>query len=883
MSVTMGIDVGTTWCRACVLDGRTAHEVAVPSAVALDPHDNLVTGADAVAMATRFPNRAVFSATRLLGRKLHSPEVTWLAGASPVELVPSDNGDAWVRLGSERYSPEELVAALLSRVVILGEQRANKTIERVVLAAPATFDIPQHHALMSAADLAGLRVLRVVESAAAAVYAMQLPERVQTVVMADIGGGYFDVCVVRRRPAGWSVLGADGDPMLGGDDFDRRVVDAFIDGFFDSHGADLTKSPAALHRLHMRARDVRHRAASGHDAGRTVLPDIAEVDDRELALEHRELSISDLGLLWHEELQSFWPPCTRLFENLGLGTEDVDALFAIGGASKLPMVGAAITELFRKSPERPAGADLLAARGAAALAAHVGGGEKVLRSCFPHTLSVKVGEGRVSRVSSRNALLPIAAGRLFAAVAPGHETLTFEVYQGDAALARDNRYIARFVVHVVAGERHYLKFEVNTCGQLGVEATAAASGRGVPVEARFSSGLPPDDWAAIAARLSRMVPPHPAQRDGLDEAVTQAVPRRDDAPTPLMPITAVPDADTQPGDSKPTSSSRRRRPPTYDTRARASDAQARTLPARGTHADRGSTPSGPSSTSTIEGHSIVGTTVSDRYVITDVIAEGGMGRVYRATHKILDREYAVKVIHPELASSQTLVRRFLREAQAAARIKSEHVVEILDFGELPDGTSYFVMEYLDGLSLEQVLDDGVMPIADLLSVATQMARGLSAAHQLEIVHRDLKPANILLIPSGKQALVKILDFGIAKIPTSDGEGLTLVNSIVGTPHYMAPEQVHGEVDNRADIYAMGVVIYEMLTRHPPFDDESLALLLAKHRVEPPPRPRDVVGRRCPVALETLVLRCLEKDKEARFQTADELVAALEAVSADLPC
>ena len=180
--------------------------------------------------------------------------------------------------------------------------------------------------------------------------------------------------------------------------------------------------------------------------------------------------------------------------------------------------------------------------------------------------------------------------------------------------------------------------------------------------------------------------------------------------------------------------------------------------------------------------------------------------------------------------------------------------------------------------LEEVLDDGVMPLPDVLNVALQMARGLAAAHELNIVHRDLKPANVLLIPQGRRTLVKILDFGIAKIPTSDGgEKLTLVNSIVGTPHYMAPEQIEGVVDHRADIYAMGAVLYEMLTRHPPFDDDSLALLLAKHREDPPPRPRDTVGERCPVELETLILRCLEKDKMRRFQTATELADALRIV------
>jgi serine/threonine-protein kinase len=323
---------------------------------------------------------------------------------------------------------------------------------------------------------------------------------------------------------------------------------------------------------------------------------------------------------------------------------------------------------------------------------------------------------------------------------------------------------------------------------------------------------------------------------------------------------------------------RARRPKTRDTGA-VSKKRPRTLPSKGTE---GPESSGASSTGVIRDHSLIGATVGGRYEVTGVIAEGGMGCVYHATHRILDRDYALKVIHPELASNGRLVERFLREARAAARIKSDHVVQILDFGALDDGTSYFVMEYLDGVSLEEVLDAGVMPLPEVLSVGIQMARGLAAAHERGIVHRDLKPANVLLLPQGTHSLVKLLDFGIAKIPTSDGgEKLTLVNSIVGTPHYMAPEQIAGAVDARADIYAMGAVLFEMLTRYPPFDDESLALLLAKHRTEPPPHPRDVVGERCPVALEEVILRCLAKDKAERFQSADDLCAALEAVRRDL--
>ncbi len=881
MSVSLGIDVGTTWCRACWLAGGAMRELAVPTVVALDPRDVLVAGPEALAIAGRSPHRAIPFAFRLLGRKLYGPEATWLAGASPVELVPSDNGDAWVRLGERRVSPEELMATVLRRVVSLAEREAGRTIDRVVIAAPAMLDLPQRHALLHAAELLGLPVLRVVESAAAALYATSPPPHIQTVVVADFGGGSFDVCTLRRRQTGWSVLGADGDPLLGGDDLDRRTVDALIGTFYDAHGADLTHSPTALYRLRAFARDLRHRAATKEKREPVHIPSIAHVDGADVDLHHPGFSASELEELWDEELGGFWPACAGLFDSVGLGTDDVDALYLIGGASRLPPIVSLFEETFRRTPLRPRGADLLAARGAATLATQVGGGLDAVRSCFPHALSVKVRDGRASRVSARNTLLPVSAGRMFAAAPTHQQLLPFEVYQGDAALARDNLYLGRFMLHAAPSQRHYVRFKVDVCGRLSVEATASGSGRAVPIEARSSAGLSPDAWAEIASRLSQLETPVPS--DVIDDEPTleaEQVPKRAAAPTPRVPTTSGHDPLTLEPESHPSSSQRRRRPPTRETRTplEARDGS-HSLPARSS--DRPSTSSPPSS-STLDAEALIGATIGERYLIQGVIAEGGMGRVYHATHKILDREYAVKVIHPELATNPTLVKRFVREAKAAARIKSDHVVAILDFGELPDGTSYFVMEYLDGMSLEQALDGGVMPLPELLSVGIQMAQGLSAAHQLGIVHRDLKPANVLLLPFGEGVLVKILDFGIAKIPTSDGEGLTLVDTIVGTPHYMAPEQVGGKVDARTDIYALGTVLYEMLTRHPPFEDESLALVLAKHRTDAPKRPTDVVGRRCPQELEAVVLRCLEKHPDARFQSADDVIAALTEVVQRLP-
>jgi predicted Ser/Thr protein kinase len=274
---------------------------------------------------------------------------------------------------------------------------------------------------------------------------------------------------------------------------------------------------------------------------------------------------------------------------------------------------------------------------------------------------------------------------------------------------------------------------------------------------------------------------------------------------------------------------------------------------------------------------MTGRVLGERYRVLQRLGEGGMGTVYLCEHVTLGRKMAVKLLRPEFCSDEELVRRFQQEAQAASRIGQENIVDVLDFGRTPDGSLYFVMEALEGESLATLLQrERLLPPRRALPILTQICRALGAAHGRGIVHRDLKPDNVFLIRRDDGSdFVKVLDFGISKYGTApENLRITRAGSIIGTPEYMAPEQAAATtVDHRCDIYAFGVLAYEMLTGSLPFQGATALATLIKHQSEPPEPPT----RRNPSLspeVEHFILRALVKRPQGRQQTMAEVAVDL---------
>ncbi|HVW27341.1 MAG TPA: serine/threonine-protein kinase [Polyangiaceae bacterium] len=273
-----------------------------------------------------------------------------------------------------------------------------------------------------------------------------------------------------------------------------------------------------------------------------------------------------------------------------------------------------------------------------------------------------------------------------------------------------------------------------------------------------------------------------------------------------------------------------------------------------------------------------GTVLAGKYRIDRVLGEGGMGIVVAATDLALERKVAIKFLLPDFAQHQEASQRFLREARAAVKIQSDHVARVIDVGTLDGGAPYMVMEYLEGRDLSAVIaEHRRLPVEEAVAHVLEACDAIAEAHSVGIVHRDLKPANLFLTrqPDGSSR-VKVLDFGISKAMVADSDhSLTRTSTMMGSPLYMSPEQMKSakNVDPRTDVWALGVILYELLTGEPPFNAESIPELSAKVLLEQPASVR-AARTDVPPALEAAVLRALEKDPAKRFATVADFAVAL---------
>ncbi len=276
-----------------------------------------------------------------------------------------------------------------------------------------------------------------------------------------------------------------------------------------------------------------------------------------------------------------------------------------------------------------------------------------------------------------------------------------------------------------------------------------------------------------------------------------------------------------------------------------------------------------------------GTTIAERYQLQKRIGAGGMAIVYKALDLHTDEVRAVKILRPELAADAKQRIRFLREVKVARAAWHDGIVEIFEFGVLPDGNAFFVMEYLDGITLARRLDGGLLPLAKIFDIILQVLRALHMAHTLGVVHRDIKSENIMLVEdSDGMERIKILDFGLARM--KGDLRLTATGQVFGTPEYISPEQATGgEATPASDQYAAGILFYEMLTGRTPFAGAPAKVLFAQFKSKPVPPSRTAISRPVPGKADPVVLKMLSKIPGDRYADAEHAAAAIEGLAKQL--
>jgi eukaryotic-like serine/threonine-protein kinase len=284
---------------------------------------------------------------------------------------------------------------------------------------------------------------------------------------------------------------------------------------------------------------------------------------------------------------------------------------------------------------------------------------------------------------------------------------------------------------------------------------------------------------------------------------------------------------------------------------------------------------------TLDDDPLIGFVLAERYVIEALIGEGGMGRVYRARHIRMSRRFAIKVLFGDLAADGKARSRFSREAESSSRLSHPNVVSVIDFGETDEGLLYLVMDFIEGEELHRVVGkQAPFSTARSLSLLRQLARGLGHAHDRGLVHRDFKTENILITTDAGEEIARIVDFGIAVLGemTAPEQRLTTEGMVLGTPAYMSPEQSTGEeIDHRADLFSLGVMLYEMLAGKLPFDGSPIAMAKANLAARVPPIAERVPGVRADRRLEAIAMRLMAKEPEKRFSSASALLAHLDTV------
>jgi molecular chaperone DnaK len=506
VSRIIGIDLGTTNSCVAVLDDKgqprtlaaADGERTTPSWVSWDPKGQVTVGTRARRQAVTNASATVFGAKRLIGRKVNAEDVAWFAKLAPFRVVAAPNGDAWVRVHGQPISPQEIAAHLLRRLRQVAEEALDEPVTRAVVTVPAYFDDAQRQATRDAGQIAGLDVVRILNepTAAALAYgAHRVREGRRIIAVFDLGGGTFDVSIMSVENGIFEVLATGGDSALGGEDWDRRMLERIVDDVFDQHRVDLTQVPMALSRL-KEACEAAKKALSVDRETVIQLPFLANDQHGAPINFERTITRDQVEQLTKDLLDRVVAPCTRALSDAGLVPGQIEEVLLVGGMTRWPAVQAIVEEIFGKKPSKGANPDEVVALGAAAYAGILSGeaDDAALLDVTPHDIGIKVGDSGFSVMIARNSMLPVRARKLFATTSDDQKFVSIELYQGESTDITDNRKLGQVVLDNLppgpAGSvRVELVMTVDVESILAVSARELRTGKEASVTIRPSGGL----------------------------------------------------------------------------------------------------------------------------------------------------------------------------------------------------------------------------------------------------------------------------------------------------------------------------------------------------------------------------------------------------------
>jgi molecular chaperone DnaK len=514
---TIGIDLGTTNSCVAVLDDRGQPRIlaaadgerTIPSCVSWSASGEVAVGARARRQGVTNAAATVFGAKRLIGRKVNADDVSWFARFAPFRIVAAPNGDAWVRIHGQPISPQEIAAHVLRAVRKLAEDALGEPVTRAVVTVPAYFDDAQRQATRDAGQIAGLDVIRLLNepTAAALAYgAHRVRDGRRVIAVFDLGGGTFDISIMTVDHGIFEVLATGGDSALGGEDWDRRVLERLADEVFDQFRVDLTANPMAMSRLREACEAAKHALSVDRET-LISLPFLANDTHGAPINFERTITRELFESLTQDLLDRLEAPCRRALADARVSAADVEEVLLVGGMTRWPAVPEIVERIFQNKPSKGANPDEVVALGAAAYAGILAGDsdDAALLDVTPHDLGIKVGDSQFAVVVPRNSMLPVRARRLFATTADNQRFVSIELYQGDSSDVTRNRKLGQVVLDDLppgpAGSaRVELVITVNVESILSVTARELRSGRAASVTIRPAGGLSQREIVEIIAR-----------------------------------------------------------------------------------------------------------------------------------------------------------------------------------------------------------------------------------------------------------------------------------------------------------------------------------------------------------------------------------------------